>query len=267
MHKHAAVFDHTGNGFVYLATTNLMYALGPCLWLLALLGLWSWKQVARPSARIAWAFGIPFLILLGWVEIRFLRYTLPVLPLFVLGAGRWISQGFGKAPAWRVAAGVSMVLPLIPTALQVRALWSQPSQVWAAEYIQQQARPGDRTAQPYWPLFSEPSILKAAALTANPKARPRSRSVILGGLNQALLKETAPDWLLLSEAWWGTRSLLPTPETQAFFDSLSPDYRQAAAYSTFPKEWRWVLGFTDAPPDWIYPFLEQRIYRRVIERP
>ena len=267
MHKHAAVFDHTGNGWVYLATTNLVYALGPVLWLLSLVGLWSWKRAKRPGAIIVWAFGIPFLFMLGWVEIRFMRYTLPVLPLFVLGAGHWVSRGFERAPGWRKAAWVGLLLPLIPTALQVRALWSPPSQLWAVEYIQTHAGPTDTLAQPYWPLFSEASLVKPLDPAADSKTNLHSRSLILGGLKGPLLQESKSDWFLISEVWWGARSLLPTPETQAFFDSLSPNYRLEAAYSPFPEEWRWVLGFTEAPPDWVYPFLEQRIYRRVTERP
>lgn len=254
---HGHVFDQAGNRWVYLLTSNLNYHLGVVTLWLAILGSLAWRKLERRDGWILLAFGAPFFGMLGLVELRFMRYAVPGLPLLTLAAGallaRWTMRGAGG----KVLVGCCLLLHLLPTALQVRGLMALSFHEYAYRYAQEHWRPGETVAEPF------PSVFPARLTTPSELGVPVDPSLSLGGLQLERVEESKPDWLFVSELWWGPRSLAPREDIHRFIEGIAASYELRERYSTFPPAWRRVFGPTPAPPDWLYPFLEQHIYHRV----
>lgn len=90
---HGLVFEGTPSGFIY-HLFNLQTGLGTLLLLVSLGGL-IWAAARKQTWAIALlAFFIPYYILIGRAEVKFLRYT---FPLYVgLGAGFGYALGTGR---------------------------------------------------------------------------------------------------------------------------------------------------------------------------
>lgn len=129
---HGLVFTGTGPGFVYHAV-NLAIGFGAILSLLGVMGL-----VRAGYKRHVWAlaiglFGLAYFLLIGRAEVKFLRYTFPLMPVLAIGAG-WFAGRAHENPnrRWRVV-GFGAVLGLggllgggAATTLQATAVMSTP---------------------------------------------------------------------------------------------------------------------------------------------
>lgn len=100
---HGLVFEGTPSGFVY-HLGNLAAGIGPILAVLALIGL---GVAAWQRQRWAWvvlAFMLPYYILIGRAEVKFLRYTFPLYAGMAMGFG-WL---MGRSHE-RKGAGLAVV--------------------------------------------------------------------------------------------------------------------------------------------------------------
>ncbi|HWD41573.1 MAG TPA: glycosyltransferase family 39 protein, partial [Fimbriimonas sp.] len=83
---HGLTFVGTGNGFAY-NLVSLFYGVGP---LLVALGVGGLAWAAYKKHKWVWvllAFFIPYYILIGRAEVKFIRYTLPLYPVLACGFG------------------------------------------------------------------------------------------------------------------------------------------------------------------------------------
>ncbi len=85
-------FAHTGNGFVYLIARNLDAGLGLPLLLLCLASVvYAATRRTRGDGLLA-AFALPYTILISLAVVRYARYTIPLLPIIALWAGRLLAD-------------------------------------------------------------------------------------------------------------------------------------------------------------------------------
>jgi YYY domain-containing protein len=117
--RHAGIVPYTVQ---YIGAPKFAYELGQMvLWGMApLLGIVAtWATATRAIALLrnrsdtdlvlaAWA--IPYFLLTGWFEVKYMRYLLPVYPIFILWAARWLWQraqrdARGRRLLWLVSAG------------------------------------------------------------------------------------------------------------------------------------------------------------------
>jgi YYY domain-containing protein len=145
----------------YIGTTNLLYELRQTiLWGLGpLLGVLAWGgflatiavNVRRPRIEqvlmLAWA--IPLLLIVVSVEVKFLRYTFPLMPVFILlGTGtalagyHWLRE---HHPSLRVIATAAIGVVLATTvlyALAFESIYTRPhTAVQASDWINENVAP------------------------------------------------------------------------------------------------------------------------------
>jgi len=130
---HGLVFAGTSPGFIY-HLVNLAVGFGPILLLLGVVGLGRAAFKKYPWAVALLVFGVAYYLLIGRAEVKFLRYTFPLIPVLACGGG-WL---FGRAHThpnkrWR-AVGAIGVLGLggflvgggASTAIQATSLMQSP---------------------------------------------------------------------------------------------------------------------------------------------
>jgi hypothetical protein len=101
------LFADTGWGWWYHLRSSLWYGVGGPMTLLAAAGV---LFAVFRRTRQDWfllAFVVPYYLLIGFAQVRFARYTLPLLPLLALLAARTATEPFGERSAAARAAGAA----------------------------------------------------------------------------------------------------------------------------------------------------------------
>ena len=107
---HGWVFAGTSPGFVY-HLVNLLSGVGPVLVLLGIGGLAYAAYRRQAWAFAALAFFLPYYLLIGRAEVKFMRYTFPLDLALALGVGYVVATGHRKGGAMRfavAAAGIGL---------------------------------------------------------------------------------------------------------------------------------------------------------------
>ena len=123
---HGLVFAHTSNGFVY-HIANLFLGVGGLLTVASVVGL-GWAAWQRRTWAIALlAFFVPYYVLIGRSEVKFLRYTLPMYVGLACGFG-WLMGESHRRGGWArgaVAVGILGLGGVDSGGLRWTALFSQ----------------------------------------------------------------------------------------------------------------------------------------------
>jgi len=262
---HGQIFEQTGNGFVYFLTTTLPYNVGVLTLLAAVCGLSRFASLGAPIRNALLVYGLTFVILLSLAETRFMRYALPIVPVVLLASSGFLAGLMRQPPHWHKVALALLAFHGIPTLLQARGLLQQSSQEFGVRYLASQAAPGETVSEPFPVLFPQGTLPPLA--TGAGFQDPPISAIALQGLQPSRLDAIRPDWFLIGEVWWNRAALAPPQQASEFFADVDRSYELVATYSTFPPAHRWVYGMPEPPADWIYPFVEKRIYHRVAGKP
>ena len=264
---HLNIFEGTGNGWWMHLGTNLPYVLGWPLLLASLFGLGRLARRRAPLDVLILSFAVPYFLMLGFSQVRFLRYTLPLVPVLALAA----TEGFGAVGRrWRRVAEVGVVASLaLLTAGQQLSLLREDPRTAAAAWLARNAPPGASVGLVHFPWFYTPPVTPwNGGLDGRPRfvaemkgGGGRYRFVLCEDWDTAKLERERPDWILLSEFEWREEERLGDPEASTFRSALSRHYREVSRFERFPAGARWIFGRRFAPHDWLYPFADVRIYR------
>jgi len=103
-------FTGTANGFVY-HLTNLFVGIGPVLVVMALAGL-GWAAYRRQGwAFVVLAFLLPYYLLIGRAEVKYMRYTFPLYVGLAAGFGYAVATA-GRRKGWAQAGVVGAIVGL-----------------------------------------------------------------------------------------------------------------------------------------------------------
>jgi hypothetical protein len=104
---HGLVFTGTGNGFLYHGS-NLLYGIGAIMTLLGLGGLAYFAFRRQVWILALLAFFIPYFIVIGRAEVKFIRYTFPLYVGLAAGFGALMAEAHRRGGASRllVIAGI-----------------------------------------------------------------------------------------------------------------------------------------------------------------
>ncbi len=224
---HGLVFEATATGFVY-HLANLALATGLLATLLGAAGLAGEALRRERWAFVLLAFAIPYYLLIGRAEVKFLRYVLPLVPPLAMGFGALVERLAGD-PKRRLLAGATAILALggidrgglsgsIPLTLDMAA--PDPRDA-AGTYLRDAAR-GGSVGLATDPWFWSPTLYPESA-------SPRSRGprFILG----TMLRQASPRVL---------RALPPDPRERQDFDprlfDAKPDYVALTTLETAAPE-------------------------------
>jgi hypothetical protein len=271
---HLNIFENTGNGWWHHLSANLPYVTGAPFLVLTLAGLV--RQCSRRARAdlVLFAFAAPYFLALGFSEVRFLRYLLPLAGVLAIGASfglNWIAERF--PPGMRQRAELSIAgLVLASLAFlvlrQTAALAHPDSRLAAADWMIRNAPPRSTVGLVHVPWFYTPPLVP---WNGGPESRHEFEKLLRGeepyrfsiyeDWDLARLSRIAPEYFVISEFEWREERRLRDAKALAFLDALEAGYREAAVFRTFPKEERWVFGGF-APHDWLYPFADVKILQK-----
>ena len=105
---HGLVFAGTPNGFLY-HLSNLILASGLLTVILGVAGLVTATRAGERWAWVALAFAIPYALLIGRAEVKFLRYVLPLVPILALGLGAFVQRLYETEGRRMLAVAVAIL--------------------------------------------------------------------------------------------------------------------------------------------------------------
>jgi 4-amino-4-deoxy-L-arabinose transferase-like glycosyltransferase len=257
------LFDQTGNGVWYLLATNLPFALGVPLLVLAAAGIEPTLAAHRRALGTLSAHALPCAALLALATMRFLRYTLPLLPLLCVLAG--VAAASARRPLTRAASVLALLAALLLSAAQSLTMTGADPRDHAARWVAETTAPADRIGLVHAPAFWTPpvSVHNGGAFSADGFAEDqRQGRIVVTGWDVDELRRKDPSVVLLSEFEWREEERLGNPKAIRFLAELESRYTREAVFHEWPAAWRQVFTPRAAPHDWLYPFADVRCYRR-----
>ncbi len=271
-------FADTGNGFAYLVAHTLPAGLGLPLLLLVLASLgYAAVRRSRGDGLLA-AFALPYFVVISLASVRYARYAVPLLPLFALWSGRLLADWTLPRPRpvffWRafvvaavlgltLADCITVVRPMAQIDPRDRALaWLR--QAPAPASIGFAALPWFQTL-PLSPYFSLPQpnawrrfVPPGDPTLLNAEGRQWSMTVPTTDWDTAILTNSPPHYIVLSEYDYRDALRLHDRHALAFLSILRQGYAPAAVFSGPPTVFRLhrTLGglpTQDLPHDMLYP--------------
>jgi hypothetical protein len=279
---HGLLFTNTGSGFVYHITHSLWPGMGLPLLVLAGIGL-LYAIKKRSSADLAMlVFLVAYYAVIGMAQVRFARYTIPILPVLVLLAARVSADLMRRLFSGRAAArsfGVITALVVILVtgytlaySLSVDRISAAPdTRDQAGEWIEQNIPLHSSIGLPTIPWFYTPPIDPYFGLV-NPSERyDRVRDFTDYDLvvsqstewDAGFLRREAPTYVVLSEFEYEDRLRVGDQSAGEYFRVLARDYHLVRRFTDSPS----LLGLRiplvpELPHDMSYASPTILIYER-----
>ncbi len=210
---HGLVFACTGNGFTYTFWHSLAPGLGivlTCLFVISLVA----AAVARDRCALTiGAFVLPYLVVISISQVRFARYTVPLLPgiailvAWTVIAGRdklrniGLVRRLGKASLLSLCS-IGVVLAFITSLSLNASLSGQDPRDKAARWIFANIPKGTTIGVIDWPWFYSPPYSKWAGFGTLPqrqKATKKTPYDLKVLLSQSDMWRSLPKWVVISD--------------------------------------------------------------------
>ena len=159
MVRNAGIFPYTNQ---YIGVPKYLYDLGQMiLWgmgpLLAIAALWGTIQCARRVFRrtnwaeallLSWV--VPFFLITGSFDVKFLRYLLPIYPLLILWGAVWLGELWNRRALGRVVTAATVAATLAGL-MAFLAIYTRPhTVVSASKWFYDHVPSGTRIATQHW---------------------------------------------------------------------------------------------------------------------
>lgn len=269
------LFLDTGSGWVYHLLYSLRFGLGIPLLLLFLVSL-CLALIRR--TRQDWyllAFLLPYYLVIGFAQVKFLRYIIPLLPVIAVLTARLLTEPWHDRPAvGRVLASLGsivLVLTLGISAGMSQMMASPDPRDQALRYLRASVPPGRIIAFATTPWYYSPPL--APGMTApSPMVRRESAlqqsafSVRLPAegteWDMNVFRPDPPDYVILSDIESQDALRLDWKPAQPFFAMLASSYTPVV----FENRLR-VFGIpmrkpSYVPNDWLYVYPRITLYAR-----
>lgn len=207
------------------------WGVGPIMGLTIWLGLaasvvFAWFS-RRKTDLVILAWVIPYLLVTGWFDVKFMRYMVPLVPFLVLYGARllwWLGDILVAIwPQRRYLVAVPAAVMLVFTAqyaLSFMAIYSGPHPAQAAStWLKDNASPGSKIVQEHW----EEGTPRVPTLEYVHEQLPLYDPDSLAKFTQIADLLVASDYLVLySNRLWGTLPRLPEryPYSTTYYEKL-----------------------------------------------
>lgn len=266
---HGLVFVDTGPGWLYHLDPNLTAGFGGALLLASTIGL---AGLARQKEAVgALLFFAIFFVLLGFAQIRFMRYLLPLFPILALGVGNALFVGArmltdGRSGMKPIGLGLFILtLGGIAHTAAMGYAWTQVMLDHDPRYQAKVALEDNDSGSIAFvkdPWFYTPPLFpQSGALTMQDRQvglvdRPYLIAMAPPEWNVHALREKRPEWVVISEFEYFDDERLRLPDCIEFMKELTATYELAFAFGKkgglLPK---------NPPHDMLYVYPEVRLYR------
>jgi len=217
---HGLVFVNTPPAAVY-QLGNLVQAVGWGTLLLGLVGIFAaWRDRSRP-AWILLAFVVPYYLLIGGpgIEVKFLRYVLPVCPVLCVFAGYALAKGVRTTlveSRWAVVAGAVLLVSFATAAnflVVTEQMVRKDPRDEAAEVLAKEAM-GKSIGLVTVPFFYTPPFFPDTGALVDPVSRLSGAEARL-----AIMERQAPSLRYYRPGQGGTPEWEP-----GLIEEIGPDY-------------------------------------------
>jgi hypothetical protein len=254
---HGIVFAGTSSGFLF-HIGNMMEAFGAIAMLLGVVGLALWVSSRSLVAIAVCGFALLYYVLIGSAEVKFLRYTLPLLVPLALGLGYVVGEAHARGGVARLVPGVallaigySMIAPGGALALLQFMRRPDPRDIVAA-YLREKRAPTETVGfvtDPWFytpPLFPDTGLLGASnrvramreyapyLIVHGPTDGPRKEWDV------RLLTEDRPEFLCISSFEFIDHDRINQPDFVEFLQALPGSYDVIA--------WAWAGRLHEVEP-------------------
>ncbi|MDH7481790.1 MAG: glycosyltransferase family 39 protein [Armatimonadota bacterium] len=280
---HGLLFAETGSGFIYHLIHSLLPGMGLPIMVLALAGVIYAIRKWTPQDAMLIAFLVPYYVLIGVAQVRFARYTMPILPpLVLLGAripGKLMERfederGFARGVA-RVVTGALTGLIVLYTLFYSISLDGvmarEDNRDAALTWIRKNIPPGSSIAMPTIPWFYTPPLDPRFGYGSARARFEAAQSIAEYGIitdeskewNWRLLSEMEPEFVILSEFEYEDRLRIGDQAAIDYFAVLDKKYRLVRQFDSPPS----IFGkkfplLVELPHDMSYANPTIKIYAR-----
>ncbi|HOJ21262.1 MAG TPA: glycosyltransferase family 39 protein [Armatimonadota bacterium] len=270
---HGLVFVRTLPAWIYHITTSLRFGLGLPLLAIVLLAIAQAAKRRSPADLVVAAWVIPYYLLIGSAQVKFLRYTLPLLPMLAAWAGvlcaDWLLNT--KRSRWRALATSALVgigFWTLGAAVSYDLFFASPDpRDRAAGAIRSAVTPGATVALTTEPWFYTPPLVP---WNGGPQTRIEFEAAreswpyqfLVGGWSAERVARERPECFIASNLEEQIRDgvRLGLPEAEQLVAILEREYRKEVFAPV--ASWPGTLGPGHAPEDWMYPAPTINVYLR-----
>jgi len=266
------VFAATGNGWIYHLTFNLPFVLTWPILLLCLWGIWrvcTQKELSKMRWPLLIFTGI-FFLSLGFSQVRFMRYVLPLVPPFIVFAvfgACWLKVLLGKK-IFIAICGFVLLISFWGSANTLSNFVSADPRTKAAEFMQANVSnpttAGMIDVPRFWsPPLAPQDVIFGSNLTLADieKTEPQHRFQFEAtGFDITKLQQEMPQWFVMSEFEWRDEERLHPQQYNQFMQALQEKYQLQKTFKN--HSWLALPGRAFVPHDFLYTNPEIQIYKR-----
>ena len=264
-------FVNTGAGWGYHFLRTLPCGLGMPLMLLSLAGIVVAAVAHRSAGMVSLLWCIPYFLVTGSGQEKFLRYAIPLSPFVALLAAEMLSAmagASGDRRRWGAAAaiGAAVFAPTLWYCFEnVAVLARTDARDQAAQWLR--PRLAGKTlglvSTPWY--FTPPVAPYNGGVRSEPAHNQWMREkadfrIVVTGWNPDALKSGRPGFFVVSDAEYADPVRLKMKGAPDLMIALNERYRENIAFENRPGAL--ILGRAKefAPPDWLYAWPRIIIY-------
>jgi hypothetical protein len=257
-------FINSGSGWGYHLLRSLPCGLGIPFLVGALVGIGALVRLASPGALAALVWSVPYFLLIGTAQERFLRYTIPLAPFAAIAAAALLAVIAGvEKPTTRRIAWAS----LLAVAVVASTAWYCAANVAVLARTDPRDATGDflrqRIGHTSLGLASEPWYFTPSVVPYNGGLRSRSAfeqwrekeapfRIVITGWEARALMSSRPRFYAISDVEYADPLRLGMKGTPQLMRALRQHYRYESIFENEPGAI--ILGRAKeaSPPDWLY---------------
>jgi len=271
-----SAFVNTGPGWLYHLLRSLPAGMGYPALVLGIVGagLMIWRGGA--VAWLLFSFTLPCFIIIGAGKERFLRYTLPLLPVLAVAAAYALDM-MRQASMPRLGKWKSIPVPaLLGAGLFAVTIWYSGQMVGimmapdvrtrAANWLRLQAPHSTRIGLASIPWYYTPPItpynggVRSLSEFHEWQRDNPPYHVIVVGWDLAALRRDRPNYFIISDAEYADPLRLQRLDAVALMAALPKRFPGLEAFEP-PPPLPWLRPKkTDCPPDWLYTWPRIEVY-------
>ncbi|HEX8235091.1 MAG TPA: phospholipid carrier-dependent glycosyltransferase [Abditibacteriaceae bacterium] len=270
------IFQNTGNGWWYHLTFNLPFAVTTPLLCAAIIGAATLKMQTHDKRVLTaplLAFAVVYFFALGFSQVRFMRYVLPLAPALCVFAALLIDFVATRRSATHSRLGIVLgtalcLLALMGTVDVLRPFARTDARDAAATWLKANATSAtvalasDRPwfwSAPLSPQDSPPgSATSVEDALAQAATAGTSYNLSTLAFDASRLRRDKPQYVVMSELEWRDKERLRDANYEVFVTSLNQDYELQQTFAGAPAL---LPGRAWVPHDFLYTNPQVRVYR------
>jgi len=257
-------FVNTGTGWGYHLLRSLPCGLGIPFLAAGLVGIGALVRLASPAAIAMLVWSVPYFLIIGAAQERFLRYTIPLVPFAAISAAALLHLISGaekptrRGIAWAIIVGIVLVATTAwYCGANVAVLARDDPRDTAGDFLRQRLQ-GKTLGVASEPWFFTPSVvrynggLRSRAAFEKWREKEAPFKVVITGWDAHLLKSRRPQFYAISDTEYADPLRLNVKGAAELVKALDDHYTQKTVFEDEPGAIFIGRSKAASPPDWLY---------------